>query len=72
MFAFLKRAARAEFATRSAQFARTEIADIRPGWTDSASDLFKGTEIVEYSGDFAATVFLEHFSEQAPAEAGPR
>ena len=72
MFAFLKRAARGEFAARRAvQFARTEFVD-RPGWTDSASDLFKGTEIVEYSGDFAATVFLEHFSDQAPASTTPR
>ena len=73
MLAFLRRVARGGFATRSAaQFARTEIADPRPGWTDSASDLFKGTEIIEYSGDFAATVLLEHFSDHAPAEAAPR
>ena len=65
MFAFLRRAARNQFGVRAAQFARTEFVD-RPGWTDSASDLFKGTEIIEYSGDFAATVLLEHFADQAP------
>lgn len=65
MFAFLRRAARNQFGSRAAaQFARTEFVD-RPGWTDSASDLFKGTEIIEYSGDFAATVLLEHFTDQA-------
>ncbi len=69
MFAFLRRATRTEVAQRAA-FAPTQFADDHPGWTDSASDLFKGTEIVEYSGDFAATVFLEHFSDQATPTAG--
>lgn len=68
MFAFLKRPARADLRQHASPgFAHTEAAADRPGWTDSASDLLKGADVVEYSGDFAATVILEHFAEPAPA-----
>ena len=71
MFAFLKRPARHDRGERSTTpFGRAETMTEKPGWTDSASDLLKGADVVEYSGDFAATVFLEHFAEQAPAVRG--
>jgi hypothetical protein len=74
MFAFLKRASRAcPPASRAPAFAPTASESPRPGWTDSASELLEGTDIVEYSGDFAATVLLEHFAEPAqPAQRPPR
>jgi len=63
----MKRSRRSDAGDVSTAIARATVADETPGWTDSAGDLLKGTDIVEYSGDFAATVFLEHFAEQAPA-----
>ncbi len=71
MFAFLKRPARHDRGERSTtSFAHTETVAEKPGWTDSASDLLKGADVVEYNGEFAATVFLEHFTDQAPAVRG--
>jgi len=71
MFAFLKRPARHDRGERSTTtFGHTEPMTGKPDWTDSASDLLKGADVVEYSGEFAATVFLEHFAEQAPAARG--
>jgi hypothetical protein len=66
MFAFLKRPAHTVLREHASPgFAHTEAAIDKPGWTDSASDLLKGADVVEYSGDFAATVILEHFAEPA-------
>lgn len=68
MFSSLRRGLRRAVAGQAGTaFAPTERADGGPDLTDSANDLFKGTEIVEYSGDFAATVIMEHFAEHAPA-----
>jgi hypothetical protein len=49
--------------------APTELADERVVWTDSASDLQKGADVVEFADEFAATVLLEHFAETSPAPA---
>jgi len=37
------------------------------GWNESAVDLRQGADVVEIDGDFAATVFLEHFDHGGPS-----
>jgi len=68
MFAFLKRR---PFLGRSRRRvpAPSQVApfDERLAWNDSAAELEKGAEVVEYDGEFAATVLLEHFAETTPA-----
>jgi len=74
MFSFLKRSPRRPAAAGRAApaFAPTLVGEDYPPWNDSASELAQGAEIVEYDGDFAATVLLEHFSDHPQPHRAPR
>ena len=64
MFSFLKRSLRPGSGEPSSDaFAHTHAVDSNFAWTESASDLLHGADIVEFDGEFAATVFSEHFVE---------
>lgn len=65
MFSFLKRTAPPPRPLPHAQAKAHRDLDDDLGWMDSAGQLRSGAEVTEIDGDFAATVFLEHFPEGA-------